>query len=382
MWTTCLSSFQHSRTVHCPLCTCCGIIKDIRTKADVDAINQIVKDAADGKIRIKPYSREEISAGTRFGGPSLGACLVVARGLSGVNEAGMAWNNGKSEGQGKQIEALLRLAGTFVDDIYSFIESRATDNVVELDAGGSSVKVFSDFNTVWKIRPLACVDEDFGGAVHDFNDILLSNAVLGERFASRMVGGCKYDGQLAMILEQPYVEIPRTREMKQMIFDFMAENGFEQEEYNDDCFSNGRINLRDVVIRNVGVKDGKLFIFDPQASYTKECLESQGVLFSTPELDPKRSEEKEKIQALFEQHQMNSGDVPYFNLDSARIIAQNFLNPQVGNLENTEIDCDCVGAVASLHDQMGNGITRVCHLAFVKMRSRSMAAGMTLPLSS
>lgn len=265
-----------------------GIIKDIRTKADVDAINQIVKDAADGKIRIKPYSREEISAGTRFGGPSLGACLVVARGLSGVNEDGMAWNNGKSEGQGKQIEALLRLDGNFVDDIYSFIESRATDNVVELDAGGSSVKVFSDFNTVWKIRPLVCVDEDFGGAVHDFNDILLSNAVLGERFASRMVGGCKYDGQLAMILEQPYVEIPRTREMKQMIFDFMSENGFEQEEYNDDCFSNGRINLRDVVIRNVGVKDGKLFIFDPQASYTKEYLESQGVLFSTPELDPKR----------------------------------------------------------------------------------------------
>ena len=38
---------------------------------------------------------------------------------------------------------------------------------------------------------------------------------------------------------------------------------------------------------------------------------------------------KEKIQALFEQYQTNPGNVPYFDLDSARSIAQNFVNPQV-----------------------------------------------------
>ena len=31
---------------------------------------------------------------------------------------------------------------------------------------------------------------------------------------------------------------------------------------------------------------------------------------------------------------MNSGDVPYFDLDSVRIVAQNFVNPQEGNFEN------------------------------------------------
>lgn len=39
-------------------------------------------------------------------------------------------------------------------------------------------------------------------------------------------------------------------------------------------------------------------------------------------------EDKEKIQVLFEQHQRNPGDVPYLDLDSARSISQNFVNPQ------------------------------------------------------
>ena len=71
---------------------------------------------------------------------------------------------------------------------------------------------------------------------------------------------------------------------------------------------------------------------------------------------------------------MNSGDVPYFDSDSAHIIAQNFLNPQVGNLENTEIDC--VGAVTSLHDQMGNGIIPI----MIIEREREVFLGKTVKM--
>ena len=47
---------------------------------------------------------------------------------------------------------------------------------------------------------------------------------------------------------------------------------------------------------------------------------------------------KEKIQVLFGQHQTNPGDVPYFDLDSARSIAQNFVNPQVEKIANSTKD--------------------------------------------
>lgn len=261
-----------------------GIITDIRSTEDAEAVRKIAKDVANGKLHVKPYSAEEFARGIRFGGDHLGAIALICRQCANQDRLGR--NRPGSYPQREQVEGYARHSGIFVADLGGFLAPMA-----KIGSGGTSVAYTVDYKDVYKVRPLKYADVglEYGGATLDVDDVLLSNAVFGDQFKCEIAAvGRTPSGEIALVLKQPFVNTPRTREMQPVLDSYMGDLGFEK--VSNEEYTNGRIKAVDMRIGdNIGVSDGEVFVVDPMVSFTADYLRSQGTLFSTGELDPKRN---------------------------------------------------------------------------------------------
>lgn len=289
-------------------------------------LSTILQEAKDGKRRIRPYSAEELVRGAQGRNHVLGVLALVARATGesfGRNAYGGStkWKASDAVSQEeRQRKALIKVAR----GLGVYIEPNELDAVLSdidnfMGRGLSSV-VFSskDGDHVIKIREISAIAENVdeptfeGGAVWDFDDILLSNAILGEGFAETLVGVSEKNGHFYMILTQPKADsIPTDREVVTRLRDYMSQRGFDYDESSRDRFENDDYEVSDLRLgANVGMRNGEIFPFDPITAFTSDRRKREGVLFATPELDP-AARRLGIAKADLERQSRNLGRVPW-----------------------------------------------------------------------
>ena len=262
-------------------------------------ISTILQEAKDGKRRIRPYSASELVRGTQGRNHALGVLALVAR-ATGESLGRDAYGSplpirpqAESVPETRQRNALTKVAkglGIYIepDEVFSILSSPEGF----MGRGQYSI-VYERGNDALKIREIQAIAEDTenqveGGATWDLDDILLSNAVLGERFDTTLVGVTESNGHFYMLLRQPKADsIPTDRSVIQRLQDYMSNKGLAPDEFSRDVFGNDDYEVSDLRLgANVGLRNGEIFPFDPITAFTSDRRKREGVLFATPELDP------------------------------------------------------------------------------------------------
>lgn len=265
----------------------------------------VLQETKDGRRRIRPYTTEEIIRGTQGHNNALGILTLVARatgesvGRNAFGGKGSWSSEGDDVQETRQRRALSKIAkglGIYLEpsELFAIISDR--DNYIGRGQYSTVFNDASDDNFVIKVREVSVIAEDSdtrveGGAVGDFDDILLSNAIFGEDFATTLIGVSEQNGHFYLILRQPKVDsIPYDREAIIRLRDYMTAKGLRQDDYARDSFENDNYSVTDLRLgANFGIRDGKIFPFDPVSAFTSQRKKDEGVLFASPELDAKAS---------------------------------------------------------------------------------------------
>ena len=263
----------------------------------------VLQETKDGRRRIRPYTTEEIIRGTQGHNNALGILTLVARatgesvGRNAFGGKGSWSSEGDDVQETRQRRALSKIAkglGIYLEPskLLAIISDR--DNYIGRGQYSTVFNDASDDNFVIKVREVSVIAEDSdtrveGGAVGDFDDILLSNAIFGEDFATTLIGVSEQNGHFYLILRQPKVDsIPYDREAIIRLRDYMTAKGLRQDDYARDSFENDNYSVTDLRLgANFGIRDGKIFPFDPISAFTSQRKKDEGVLFASPELDAK-----------------------------------------------------------------------------------------------
>ena len=279
------------------------IISANEPEAAAKRLKTILQEIKDGKRRIRPYRAEEIIRGTQGHNNALGVLALVARATGesfGRNAYGgkSSWTApGDDVQEARQRNALTKVAkglGIYIEP--GKLGEIISDQEAYIDRGQYST-VFADRNSrnyVVKVRELGVIAEDSdirveGGAVADIDDLLLSNAILGEDFDTQLIGLSERNGHVYLVLRQPRADsIPIGRDVVPALRDYMVKKGFSPDEEARDYFANDDYIVNDLRLgANIGMRNGKLFPFDPISTFTTMRKESEQVLFDTPELSEK-----------------------------------------------------------------------------------------------
>ena len=276
------------------------IISDHTPEVAAKRLSGILQEIKDGRRRIRPYRAEEIVRGAQGRNHALGVLALAARATG--ESLGRNAYGGKTEwrpqGAGlqetRQRNALVKIAkglGVYVDS--DRLDAIVSDEGRVLGRGRNST-AFSDETDdhVVKVREIRAVADDVempveGGATWDFDDLLLSNAILGKDFDTTLIGVSENNGRLYLILRQPKADdIPTNRSVLGDLRDYMTGKGFSSDEFARDRFENADYEVTDLRLgANIGTRNGKIFPFDPIASFSYERRRKEQVLFDSPELD-------------------------------------------------------------------------------------------------
>lgn len=286
-------------------------------------ISNILQEAKDGRRRIRPYSASELVRGTQGRNHALGVLALVAR-ATGESLGRDAYGSPIPIGpqteivpETRQRNALTKVAkglGVYIEpsEILSILSS--PDGF--LGRGQYSI-VYERGNEALKVREIQTIADDAenhveGGATWDFDDILLSNAVLGEGFDTTLVGVTESNGRFYLVLSQPKADsIPTDRNVIPRLRDYMSSKGLAPDETSRDLFGNDDYEVSDLRLgANVGMRNGEIFPFDPITAFTSDRRKREGVLFATPELDP-AARRLGIAKADLERQSRNLGRVPW-----------------------------------------------------------------------
>lgn len=281
------------------------IISDHTPEVAAKRLSGILQEIKDGRRRIRPYRAEEIVRGAQGRNHALGVLALAARATGeslGRNAYGgkTGWRPQDADLQEtRQRNALVKIAkglGVYVDS--DRLDAMVSDEGRVLGRGRNST-AFSDETDdhVVKVREIRAVADDVempveGGATWDFDDLLLSNAILGKDFDTTLIGVSENNGRLYLILRQPKADdIPTNRSVLGDLREYMTGKGFSSDEFARDRFENADYEVTDLRLgANIGTRNGKIFPFDPIASFSYERRRKEQVLFDSPELSPEEAE--------------------------------------------------------------------------------------------